>query len=83
MPRPYITEDIREGALVAKFRDNTGMSQETLAGLAGISRSALALYETGRKHIPDTRVEAIADALGVEPWLIRIIQTLPLNLKAA
>ena len=79
----FITEEIREGALVAFFRDDLNMTQAELAYKSGVARSTLAQYEKGFKRIPDERVLALADALGVKPWYIRIIQTLPLNLKAA
>lgn len=78
----YITEEIREGALVAWFRDDLGMSQAELATHAGVARSTLAQYEKGFKRIPDERILTLADALGVKPWYIRIIQTLPLGLTA-
>ncbi|MCC3277486.1 helix-turn-helix domain-containing protein [Arthrobacter sp. zg-Y20] len=94
-PPEFITEEIREGALVAKFRDDLGMTQAELAFRVTnlkpkaphsedhhLARSTLGQYEKGLKRMPDTRVETIAEVLGVEPWLIRIIQTLPLGLTA-
>lgn len=80
----YITEDIREGGLVADYRQLIrNMSQEEMAGRLGIARSTLAQYEKGFRHMPDERVEQIASILGIHTWKLRIIQTLPLDLKVA
>lgn len=79
----FITEDVREGALIRDYRNFLSIPSGALAEAVGISQSTLSNYESGFKHIPDARVEQIAAALGIEAWKIRIIQTLPLNLKAA
>ena len=80
----FVTEDIREGALVADYRQLVrNMSQEEMASRLHIARSTLAQYEKGFRHMPDARVEQIASILGIHTWKIRIIQTLPLNLKVA
>lgn len=79
----FITEDVREGALIRDYRTFLSIPSGALAEAVGISQSTLSNYESGFKHIPDARVEQIAAALGIEAWKIRIIQTLPLNLKAA
>lgn len=75
----FITEDVREGALIRDYRNFLNVPSGALANAVGISQSTLSNYESGFKHIPDVRVEQIAVALGIDSWKIRIIHTLPLE----
>ena len=54
------------GEILCRMRLEKGMTQETLAQLADVSRNAIANYETNRS-VPNTdRFEAILDVLGYE-----------------
>jgi len=54
------------GEILCRMRLEKGMTQETLAQLADVSRHAIANYETNRS-VPNTdRFEAILDVLGYE-----------------
>ena len=54
------------GEILCRMRLERGMTQDTLAQLANVSRNAIANYETNRS-VPNTdRFEAILDALGYE-----------------
>lgn len=54
------------GEILCRMRLEKGMTQDTLAQLANVSRNAIANYETNRS-VPNTdRFEAILDALGYE-----------------
>ena len=55
------------GQAVGCLRAERGMSQEVLAGLAGISRAHLSLIENGRKQPRFDTLWAIAEALGLQP----------------
>ncbi|MFL5560842.1 MAG: helix-turn-helix domain-containing protein [Gemmatimonadaceae bacterium] len=54
------------GLRIRERRDALGMTQETLANDAGISRSSLANLERGRQQIPLHVVLALAESLNVE-----------------
>lgn len=76
----FITEEIREGALVADYRMLVrNMTQDELAFRAGVARSTLAQYEKGLKRMPDERVRSIASALGINAWKLRNMHDLPLE----
>lgn len=51
------------GRLISKLRKERGLSQEVLSGLAGISRSHLAMIENGKKNPNVNTLWCIADAL--------------------
>lgn len=83
MEPTFITEEIREGALVADYRLLVrNMTQDELAFRSGVARSTLAQYEKGLKRMPDDRVRSIASALGIHEWKIRNMHDLPLPLSA-
>lgn len=53
---------------IKKLRLQKGMSQQELAEKAGYKdRSAINLIESGKRNITQSRIMAIADALGVKP----------------
>ena len=58
------------GIIISRMRTEKGMTQEQLAGLAGISRSHLALVESGRKVLRLDTLWKIAEGLGTEAWRI-------------
>lgn len=53
------------GKLICKLRKERGLSQEVLSGLAGISRSHLAMIENGKKNANVNTLWCIADALQI------------------
>ena len=55
------------GVVISKLRVEKGLTQETLSGLAGISRSHLAALENGEKTVKLDTLWRIADALGIGP----------------
>ena len=55
------------GLAISRLRIARGLSQETLSGLAGISRSHLAMIETGHKTVRLDTLWKLADALNTRP----------------
>jgi transcriptional regulator with XRE-family HTH domain len=55
---------------IKKFREQKGMSQEVLAGFSGISSDYLSQIERGLYAPSLETLDAIADALGIEPYLL-------------
>jgi DNA-binding XRE family transcriptional regulator len=53
--------------ILRKFR---GLTQEELAGLAGLSRPYITEIETGKKQGSVSAIQAIATALSVQPGLL-------------
>lgn len=53
------------GIVISRLRTEKGLSQEQLSGLAGISRSHLALLENGRKTARLDTLWKLAEALDV------------------
>ena len=53
------------GQTIGRLRTARGMSQEVLSGLAGMSRSHLAMIENGRKNARVETLWRIAQALGI------------------
>lgn len=53
------------GMVIGRLRLQRGLSQEVLSGLAGLSRSHLAMIETGAKNPKVDTLSRIADALGL------------------
>ena len=51
------------GNIIRQLRKERGLSQEVLSGLAGISRSHLAMIENGKKCANVQTLWSIADAL--------------------
>lgn len=58
------------GRAIARFREARGMSQLELAQRLGKGASTIAEIETGKTRILVGDVEAIAEALGVEPRML-------------
>lgn len=61
-----ITKDFYKDVL-RRYRRKAGMTQEQLAGLAGISTSFLGMMEIGQKWPNVDMLVRIADALQVRP----------------
>lgn len=53
------------GSVIRQLRKEKMLSQEVLSGLAGISRSHLAMIESGRKSANVNTLWSIADALQI------------------
>ncbi len=58
------------GYVIGQLRADRGISQEQLSGLAGISRSHLAMIERGRRVIRMDTLFKIADALEISPCVL-------------
>jgi len=56
-------DNMLAGALIRNLRKDKGLSQEVLSGLAGVSRSHLAMIENGKKQATVKTLWAIAEAL--------------------
>ncbi len=66
MKRPLPT-----GEAIRRFRKDLNMSQEQLAGEAGISIQYIRLLEAGGRHdVGDDKKRAIARALNVSVWTV-------------
>ena len=62
---------IEFGQRVKMYRKNKGMTMEELALAVGYSnRSSIAMVEAGKRDISHEKVLAIANALGVDPYLL-------------
>jgi transcriptional regulator with XRE-family HTH domain len=55
----------RFGQHLRKLRTNKGISQETLAELAGLHRTYISSVERGERNVTITTIEKLAAALGV------------------
>lgn len=53
------------GNVIRKLRQERCLSQEVLSGLAGISRSHLAMIESGKKSANVNTLWSLADALAL------------------
>ena len=51
------------GKIIRKLRNEKGLSQDVLSGLAGIGRSHLTMIETGKKKANVETLWRVADAL--------------------
>ena len=58
------------GVLISRLRTQKDLSQEKLSGLAGISRSHLAMIESGRKTVRLDTLWRIAEALEIPPHVL-------------
>ena len=54
-------------ANVVRLRDEQGLTQQALAGLARLSRATIAQIETGQADPRLSTIELVASALGVSP----------------
>lgn len=55
---------------VRMYRIQGGLSQEALAEKAGLHRTYISAVERERRNICIENIEAIANALGIEPYLL-------------
>ena len=63
------------GERVKKIRISKGMTQDELAAKAGYtSRSTISKIETGRTDVPRSQIVMIADALGVSPVDLTLVE---------
>ena len=53
-----------------KYRSNLGISQEAFAEKAGLHRTYISAIECGKRSIALENVQKIADALGIETYLL-------------
>jgi transcriptional regulator with XRE-family HTH domain len=69
MARRRATPDIRErfGDAVRKRREDLGLTQEDLAGRAGIHRTYLSDVERGSRNVSLVNIERLAAALSLRP----------------
>ena len=56
---------VRFGTKLRKVREQTGISQEKLAELAGLHRTYVSSVERGQRNISLVNIEKLAVALGV------------------
>ena len=59
------------GEKIRTMRESRGMTQKDLAVAIGLSESAVAMYEAGRRRPKDPVVEALADVFNVPKWSIK------------
>lgn len=63
------------GRVLRRLRLRSGLSQETLSGLAGLARSHLAMIENGKKDPSVDTLWRLADALGLtSSELFRLVE---------
>ena len=55
------------GKRVREFREESAMSQEDLAYMAGLHRTHISLIERGERSVRFETIERLAKALGVQP----------------
>jgi transcriptional regulator with XRE-family HTH domain len=55
-----------------KYRNRLGISQESFAERAGLHRTYISAVECGKRSISLDNVQKIADALGVETYMLFI-----------
>ena len=58
------------GTNVKHYRQTTGLSQEAFAEKCGMHRTYISAIECFRRSISLENIQRIADALGVEPYLL-------------
>lgn len=56
---------IEIGALLRKWRENSGLTQEEVGNMIGKSKSVVSQYETGRLKITFDTVQKYCGALGI------------------
>ena len=55
-----------------KYRNAAGLSQEAFANKAGLHRTYISAIERGKRSIALDNIEKIADALGVEAYVLLV-----------
>ena len=63
------------GQMIAKIRKEQGLTQEAFAEKCGLHRTYISAIERFRRSISLENIQRIADALGVEPYLLFIDHT--------
>ena len=53
-----------------KYRNVSGLSQEAFANKAGLHRTYISALERGKRSIALDNIEKIADALGIDAYLL-------------
>ncbi len=81
MPRPDDREDL--GPTVMLFRRLRGLSRKQLADAAGMDKSQLARYESGKETPSQRTLERLATAAGVPVHLIEPITSFVRQLREA
>ena len=56
------------GEKIRLMRRTRGMTQKDLAAITGLSESAIAMYEAGKRKPKDLAAEALADVFNVPKW---------------
>lgn len=56
---------------LAELRRDARLSRRTLAARAGLSPVHVFFFERAEREPDDDQVRALADALGVESWMLR------------
>ena len=55
-----------------KYRNESGLSQEAFANKAGLHRTYITALERGKRSVALDNIEKIADALGIDAYLLFI-----------
>ena len=59
---------VRFGIALKRARNDVGMSQEALAGDAGLNRSYITEVESGKRNVGLDNAEKLAEAVGKPLW---------------
>lgn len=55
-----------------KYRNESGLSQEAFANKAGLHRTYISALERGKRSVALDNIKKIADALGIDAYLLFI-----------
>lgn len=70
IPPAQLSPGLELGRRIRLLREMAGLSQQQLAEKVGISRSAVAFWETGRSGHVGKHLGSLAEVLGVEPEVL-------------
>ncbi len=70
IPAAQLSPGLELGRRIRLLREMAGLSQQQLAEKVGISRSAVAFWETGRSGHVGKHLGSLAEVLGVEPEVL-------------
>ncbi|MBS1029213.1 helix-turn-helix domain-containing protein [Gluconobacter albidus] len=70
IPQAQLSPGLELGRRIRLLREMAGLSQNQLAEKVGISRSAVAFWETGRSGHVGKHLGGLAEVLGVEPEVL-------------
>lgn len=70
IPSAQLSPGLELGRRIRLLREMIGLSQQQLADKVGISRSAVAFWETGRSGHVGKHLGSLAQVLGVEPEVL-------------